>query len=62
MDAPDVSRRHFIAAGAVVAGSLAIGIDPFGAIAIVRAAQPSPEITPWVVIRSDDTRRPKRPD
>jgi len=55
MDTPDVSRRHFIAAGAVVAGSLAIGIDPFGAIAIVRAAQPSPEITPWVVIRSDDT-------
>jgi isoquinoline 1-oxidoreductase beta subunit len=54
-DAHDASRRRFIVAGATAAGGLAIGIDPFGAIAVVRAAQASPEITPWVVIQRDDT-------
>ena len=51
----DFSRRRFIAAGAAVAGGLAIGSDAFGAIAVVRAAPASPEITPWVVIRPDET-------
>jgi isoquinoline 1-oxidoreductase beta subunit len=54
-DAPKISRRAFIVATAAVGGGLAIGINPFSRAATVRAADGSPEITAWVVIRPDDT-------
>jgi isoquinoline 1-oxidoreductase beta subunit len=53
--APEISRRRFIVAGAAVAGGLAMGIDALGGVAVVRAVRASPEITPWLVIRPDDT-------
>src|SRR5437773_285879 len=55
IDAPKISRRSFIVASAATGGGLAIGINPFGDIAVVRASNGSPEITVWVVIRPDDT-------
>jgi isoquinoline 1-oxidoreductase beta subunit len=55
IDAPKISRRSFILNSAAVGGGLAIGINPFGCIAMVSAANGSPEITAWVVIRPDDT-------
>ena len=54
-NAPKISRRTFIVAGAAIGGGLAIGVSPFSRAATVRAADGSPEITPWVVIRPDDT-------
>jgi isoquinoline 1-oxidoreductase subunit beta len=53
---PSIARRSFIV-GATAAGSgLALGLDiPFGASKVVRAADGSPEVTAWVVIRPDDT-------
>ena len=53
--APKVSRRSFIISSAAVGGGLAIGFNPFGGTAVVRAADGSPEIGAWVVIRPDDT-------
>ena len=55
IDATRISRRSFIVATAAVGGGLAIGVNPFGGIAVVRASNHSPEITAWVVIRPDDT-------
>jgi isoquinoline 1-oxidoreductase beta subunit len=53
---PKLSRRAFIASSAAVGGGLAIGINPFdGGVQVVRAADGSPEIGPWVVIRSNET-------
>jgi isoquinoline 1-oxidoreductase beta subunit len=54
INAPKISRRSFILNSAAIGGGLAIGINPFGCIAVVRAADGSPEITAWVVIRPDD--------
>jgi isoquinoline 1-oxidoreductase beta subunit len=54
-NAPAISRRSFIITSAVVGGGLAIGVNPFGGIGVVRAAEGSPEITAWVVIRPDET-------
>jgi isoquinoline 1-oxidoreductase beta subunit len=53
---PKVSRRSFIVGSAAVGGGLALGLrmPPFGP-AVVRAADGSPEVTAWVVIRPDDT-------
>jgi isoquinoline 1-oxidoreductase subunit beta len=52
---PKLSRRSFIVGSAAVGGGLALGLQlPFGP-AVVRAADGSPEITVWVVIRPDDT-------
>ena len=53
---PQVSRRSFIVGSAAVGGGLALGLrlPPFGP-AVVRAADGSPEINAWVVIRPDDT-------
>ena len=53
---PKISRRSFILGSAAVGGGLALGlrIPPFGP-AVVRAADGSPEITVWVVIRPDNT-------
>src|SRR6202521_2672221 len=55
INAPKISRRSFILTSAAVGGGLAIGVNPFGGIAMVPAANGSPEITAWVVIRRDDT-------
>src|SRR5262245_2057876 len=53
---PKVSRRSFIVGTAAVGSGLALGlrVPPFGP-AVVRAADGSPEINAWVVIRPDDT-------
>src|SRR6478672_5615307 len=55
INASKISRRSFILNSAAIGGGLAIGINPFGGIAMVPAANGSPEITAWVVIRPDDT-------
>src|SRR5204862_462974 len=50
-----LSRREFIVSSAAVAGGLALGFNvPFGPN-VVRAADGSPEVNAWVVIRPDDT-------
>src|SRR5688572_21196008 len=50
-----ITRRSFIIGTAAVGGGLALGLRlPFGP-AVVRAADGSPEIGAWVVIRADDT-------
>jgi isoquinoline 1-oxidoreductase beta subunit len=50
-----MNRRTFIVSSAAVTGGLALGLElPFGP-AVVRAADGSPEINAWVVIRPDDT-------
>jgi isoquinoline 1-oxidoreductase beta subunit len=53
---PKISRRSFIVGSAAVGGGLALGLrlPPFGP-AVLRAADGSPEINAWVVIRPDDT-------
>ena len=52
---PKISRRSFIMSTAAVGGGLALGLRlPVGP-AVVRAADGSPEINAWVVIRPDDT-------
>jgi len=52
---PKFTRRSFLIGSAAVGGGLALGVRfPFGP-AVVRAADGSPEITAWVVIRPDDT-------
>lgn len=51
-----MDRRSFIIRSAAVSGGLALGLDlPFGGPGVVRAADGSPEINAWVVIRPDDT-------
>jgi isoquinoline 1-oxidoreductase beta subunit len=51
-----INRRSFIVGSAAVGGGLAIGLDiPLGGPDVVRAADGSPEIGAWVVIRPDDT-------
>jgi isoquinoline 1-oxidoreductase beta subunit len=52
---PRINRRAFVVGAAAVGGGLALGFElPFGP-KIVRAADGSPEINAWVVIRPDDT-------
>ena len=52
---PNISRRTFIVSSAAVSGGLALGLKlPFGPD-VARAADGSPEVTAWVVIRPDDT-------
>src|SRR5262249_57471141 len=48
--------RTFLMRGGAVGGGLALGLrlPPFGP-AVVRAADGSPEITAWVVVRPDST-------
>ncbi|MEZ2140893.1 molybdopterin cofactor-binding domain-containing protein [Bradyrhizobium sp. DN5] len=53
---PRLNRRAFVIGTAAVGAGLAIGFDiPFGGPAMVRAADGSPEIGAWVVVRPDDT-------
>ncbi|MGX1320860.1 isoquinoline 1-oxidoreductase beta subunit [Bradyrhizobium sp. USDA 377] len=53
---PKMNRRAFVIGSAAVGAGLAIGLDiPFGGPAVVRAADGSPEIGAWVVVRPDDT-------
>ncbi|MCK1405659.1 molybdopterin cofactor-binding domain-containing protein [Bradyrhizobium sp. 76] len=53
---PRMNRRSFVVGTAAVGAGLAIGLDfPFGGPAVVRAADGSPEIGAWVVVRPDDT-------
>ncbi|MGO9361513.1 MAG: molybdopterin cofactor-binding domain-containing protein, partial [Xanthobacteraceae bacterium] len=53
---PRLSRRAFVIGAAAVGGGLAIGFDlPGGGPAAVRAADGTPEINAWVVVRPDDT-------
>jgi len=52
---PKVTRRSFIIGTAAAGSGLALGLQlPFGP-KVVRAADGSPEIGAWVVIRPDDT-------
>jgi len=52
---PKIDRRSFLISSAVIGGGLALGLRfPFGPT-VVRAADGSPEITAWVVIRPDET-------
>ncbi|UZE49254.1 xanthine dehydrogenase family protein molybdopterin-binding subunit [Rhodopseudomonas sp. P2A-2r] len=53
---PSLSRRSFVIGSAAVGSGLALGLDlPFGGPGVVRAADGSPEVNAWVVIRPDNT-------
>ena len=53
---PKLTRRGFVIGTAAAGAGLAIGLDlPFGGPTVVRAADGSPEVNVWVVIRPDDT-------
>jgi isoquinoline 1-oxidoreductase subunit beta len=54
--APQLNRRSFVIGSAALGAGLALGLDlPFGGPTVVRAADGSPEVNAWVVIRPDDT-------
>ena len=56
INAPKITRRSFIIGSAAVGSGLALGLKiPFGGPDTVRAAETSPEVNAWVVIRPDDT-------
>ena len=51
----NINRRSFVIGTAVLGGGLALGFEvPFGS-QVVRAADGSPEVNAWVVIRPADT-------
>lgn len=53
---PQFNRRAFVVGTAAVGAGLAIGFDlPIGGPTVVRAADGSPEVNAWVVIRPDET-------
>jgi isoquinoline 1-oxidoreductase beta subunit len=53
---PKLNRRTFVIGTAAVGTGLALGLDiPFGGPTVVRAADGSPEVNAWVVIRPDDS-------
>ncbi len=51
----NMNRRSFLAGSAAIGGGLALGLDFATGPQVVRAADGSPEIGVWVVIRPDDT-------
>jgi isoquinoline 1-oxidoreductase beta subunit len=53
---PRMNRRAFVIGTATAGAGLALGFDvPFGGPTVVRAADGTPEVNAWVVIRPDDT-------
>jgi hypothetical protein len=53
---PQLNRRAFVVSTAAAGAGLALGFDlPFGGPTVVRAADGTPEVNAWVVIRPDDT-------
>ena len=53
---PTLNRRAFVIGSAAVGSGLALGLDiPFGGPTVAHAADGSPEVNAWVVIRPDDT-------
>ena len=53
---PKFNRRSFIVGSSAAGAGLALGFNlPLGANNVVRAADGSPEVDAWVVIRPDDT-------
>ena len=53
---PKMNRRTFVVTAAAAGGGLALGFDlPFGGPQVIRAADGSPEVNAWVVIRPDNT-------
>jgi isoquinoline 1-oxidoreductase subunit beta len=53
---PKLNRRAFVIGAATLGSGLALGLDiPFGGPQPVRAADGTPEVNAWVVIRPDDT-------
>jgi isoquinoline 1-oxidoreductase beta subunit len=51
-----LNRRSFVIGTAAVGGGLAFGLAlPFGGSTVARAADGTPEVNAWVVIRPDDT-------
>ncbi len=53
---PRLTRRAFVVGTAAAGAGLSLGLDiPFGGPTVVRAADGSPEVNAWVVIRPDDT-------
>ena len=53
---PQLNRRAFVIGTAAIGAGLSLGLDiPFAGPSVVRAADGSPEINAWVVIRPDDT-------
>jgi isoquinoline 1-oxidoreductase beta subunit len=53
-DIPRISRRAFLLTGAAAGAGLVLGVTPSGTIAAA-SEESAPEITPWLVIRPDDT-------
>src|SRR5260221_3954827 len=52
---PHTNRRSFLAGAAAIGGGLSLGFRiPFG-LGLARAADATPEVNAWVVIRPDDT-------
>ena len=52
---PKMDRRSFFIGTAAVGGGMALGLDFGAGPKVVRAADGSPEIGVWVVIKPDDT-------
>jgi isoquinoline 1-oxidoreductase subunit beta len=52
---PKMNRRAFVVGSAALGGGLALGLEPPLGPQVVRAADGSPEVGVWVVIRPDDT-------
>jgi len=53
---PKLNRRAFVIGTAAAGAGLTLALDiPFGGPTVVRAADGSPEVNAWVVIRPDDT-------
>jgi isoquinoline 1-oxidoreductase beta subunit len=53
---PRINRRGFIVSALAAGGGLSLGFDiPFGGPDVIRAADGTPEVNAWVVIRPDET-------